>query len=92
MRRLKESLAGKAKVFLELNRSHHYSTQNWKHYFDYFPAEYLLVVNEEKNIAERAEHFYQEVFMEYELSSQQNKLTLSPESLFLTHRELESLS
>jgi len=56
--------------------------------FDYFTEEYLLVVNEEKNVVERAEHFYQEVFMEYELSSQQNKLTLSPESLFLTHREL----
>ncbi len=49
-----------------------------------------MVVDEENHITERAEHFYQEVFMEYELSSQQNKLTLSPEALFLTHRELES--
>jgi len=57
--------------------------------FDYFPAEYLLVVDEENNVKKRAGHFYQEVFMEYELSSQQNKLTLSPESLFLTNRELE---
>ena len=58
--------------------------------FDYIPAEYLLVVDEEKQVNERAESFYQEVFMEYELSLQQNKLTLSPESLFLTHRELQN--
>ncbi|MBC8259427.1 MAG: transcription-repair coupling factor [SAR324 cluster bacterium] len=56
--------------------------------FDYLPEEYLLVINEEKNVEQRAEHFYQEVFMEYELSLQQNKLSLSPEVLFLTHREL----
>ena len=57
--------------------------------FDYFPAEYLLVVDEEKNVKKRAEHFYQEVFMEYEISCRQNKLTLSPQSLFLSHRDLE---
>ena len=56
--------------------------------FDYFPSEYLLVIDEENNVEKRAEQFYQEVFMEYELSCKQNKLTLSPEALFLTHREL----
>ena len=57
--------------------------------FDYIPTEHLLIVDEENNVKKRAEHFYQEVFMEYELSSQQNKLTLSPESLFLKSSELE---
>ena len=57
--------------------------------FDYLPSDYQLVIDEEKNVKKRAENFFQEVFMEYELSSQQNKLTLSPELLFLTNRELE---
>ena len=57
--------------------------------FDYIPTENLFVVDEENKVKKRAEHFYQEVFMEYELSVQQNKLTLSPESLFLSSRELE---
>lgn len=57
--------------------------------FDYLPSDYQLVIDEENNVKKRAENFFQEVFMEYELSSQQNKLTLSPELLFLTNRELE---
>ena len=57
--------------------------------FDYLPSDYQLVIDEETNVKKRAENFFQEVFMEYELSSQQNKLTLSPELLFLTNRELE---
>ena len=89
LRRLKESLR-KSESFPGIESLSPLFYPKLETLFDYFPAEYLLVVNEEKNIAERAEHFYQEVFMEYELSSQQNKLTLSPESLFLTHRELES--
>ncbi len=58
--------------------------------FDYFPEEFILIIDEEKNVNKRAESFYQEVFLEYEISTQQNKLTLSPESLFLTHRELQT--
>ena len=58
--------------------------------FDYFPDELILIIDEEKNVNKRADSFYQEVFMEYEISTQQNKLTLSPESLFLTHRELQT--
>ena len=58
--------------------------------FDYFPDELILIIDEEKNVNTRADSFYQEVFMEYEISTQQNKLTLSPESLFLTHRELQT--
>ncbi|MEC9069613.1 MAG: transcription-repair coupling factor [SAR324 cluster bacterium] len=57
--------------------------------FDYLPSDYQLVIDGENNVKKRAENFFQEVFMEYELSSQQNKLTLSPELLFLTNRELE---
>ena len=57
--------------------------------FDYLPSDYQLVIDEETTVKKRAENFFQEVFMEYELSSQQNKLTLSPELLFLTNRELE---
>ena len=57
--------------------------------FDYLPSDYKIVIDEENNVKKRAENFFQEVFMEYELSSQQNKLTLSPELLFLTNRELE---
>ena len=58
--------------------------------FDYFPEEFILIIDEEKNVNTRANNFYQEIFMEYEISTQQNKLTLSPESLFLTHRELQN--
>ena len=58
--------------------------------FDYFPDEFILIIDEEKKINKRADNFYQEIFMEYEISVQQNKLTLSPESLFLTHRELQT--
>jgi len=57
--------------------------------FDYFPEEFILIIDEEKNVNKRANSFYEEVFLEYELSMQQKKLTLSPESLFLTHRELQ---
>ena len=58
--------------------------------FDYLTDELILIIDEEKNVNKRADSFYQEVFMEYEISTQQNKLTLSPESLFLTHRELQN--
>ena len=58
--------------------------------FDYFPDELILIIDEEKNVNKRADSFYQEVFMEYEISTQQNKLTISPESLFLNHRELQT--
>jgi len=58
--------------------------------FDYLPPEYLLVINEEQNVKNRADHFFKEVYMEYELSCKQNKLTLPPESLFMTNRELET--
>ena len=58
--------------------------------FDYLPDKHLLIIDEEDRIALQAKHFYQEVFMEFELSSQQNKITLSPESLFLSNRELEN--
>ena len=58
--------------------------------FDYLPDELILIIDEEKNVKKRADSFYQEVYMEYEISSQQNKLTLSAESLFLTHRELQT--
>ena len=54
------------------------------------PEEFILIIDEEKNVNKRADSFYQEVFLEYEISTQQNKLTLSPESLFLTHRELQT--
>ena len=89
LRRLKESLQ-KSESFPGIESLSPLFYPKLETLFDYFPAEYLLVVDEENHITERAEHFYQEVFMEYELSSQQNKLTLSPEALFLTHRELES--
>jgi Transcription-repair coupling factor (superfamily II helicase) len=89
LRRLKESLQ-KSENFPGIESLSPLFYPKLETLFDYFPAEYLLVVDEENHITERAEHFYQEVFMEYELSSQQNKLTLSPEALFLTHRELES--
>ncbi|MBG55646.1 MAG: transcription-repair coupling factor [Deltaproteobacteria bacterium] len=58
--------------------------------FDYFQDEYFLIINENKNVYNRADSFYQEVFLEYEISTQQNKLTFSPESLFLSHRELNT--
>ncbi len=89
LRRLKESLQ-KCESFPGIESLSPLFYPKLETLFDYFPAEYLLVVDEENHITERAEHFYQEVFMEYELSKQQNKLTLSPEALFLTHRELES--
>ncbi len=58
--------------------------------FDYFPDKFILIIDEEKNLNKRAENFYNEVFLEYEISNQQNKLTLNPESLFLNHRELQT--
>jgi transcription-repair coupling factor (superfamily II helicase) len=55
---------------------------------DYLPENAQLVFDEEEVIHDRAEHFYSEVFMEYELSLQQERLTLPPEDLFMDHREL----
>ena len=58
--------------------------------FDYLPPKYLLVINEDENVSNRADHFFKEVFMEYEFSSQQNKLTFPPDSLFITNREFDN--
>ena len=59
--------------------------------FDYLPSKHLLVIDNEKNVENRADNFFKEVFMEYELSTKQNKLSLLPESLFLSNRELKLL-
>ncbi len=59
---------------------------------DYLPEEAQLVFDEEEVLHDRAEHFYSEVFMEYELSLQQERLTLPPELLFLDHREFKRLA
>ena len=87
LKRLKESLR-KSESFPGIESLSPLFYPKLETLFDYLPTEYLLIVDEEKNVEQCAENFYQEVFMEYEMSCQQNKLTLSPESLFLTHREL----
>ena len=38
------------KVFPELNHCHHFFYPKLETLFDYFPAEYLLVVDEENNV------------------------------------------
>ena len=58
--------------------------------FDYLPPNSLFIVDNENNVENRANNFFKEVFMEYELSSEQNKLTIPPEKLFLSNRELKS--
>ena len=57
--------------------------------FHYFPEHSCMVLEEEDLLLDRAKHFYDEVFMEYELSLQQGNLTISPEDLYLSHRDLE---
>ncbi|MEE2600098.1 MAG: transcription-repair coupling factor [SAR324 cluster bacterium] len=88
LKRLKESLR-KSQSFPGIESLSPLFYPKLETLFDYLPSDYQLVIDEEKNVKKRAENFFQEVFMEYELSSQQNKLTLSPELLFLTNRELE---
>ena len=58
--------------------------------FDYFPTKNLIIIDNEKNVENRADNFFKEVFMEYELSTKQNKISLSPDSLFLSNRELKT--
>ncbi|SVA88894.1 uncharacterized protein METZ01_LOCUS141748, partial [marine metagenome] len=47
--------------------------------FDYFPEPRVLVVDEDKRVRGRAKHFHQEIFMEYEHSVQQKRMTLPME-------------
>jgi transcription-repair coupling factor (superfamily II helicase) len=58
--------------------------------FDYLPEDIYVVLEESEHVHNRAQHFYNEVFMEYELSVQQENLSVSPETMYLDHRQLES--
>ena len=57
--------------------------------FDYLPANSWLILDEADLVLDRARHFYEEVFMEYELSVQQGNLSVPPEALYLDHRQLQ---
>jgi transcription-repair coupling factor (superfamily II helicase) len=54
---------------------------------DYMPKDAYIVLDEASNTTERAKHFYDEVFMEYEMSVQQGNLTVPPEAMYLDHRQ-----
>ncbi|HJL88025.1 MAG: transcription-repair coupling factor [SAR324 cluster bacterium] len=58
--------------------------------FEYFPENHLLVVDEDQKVRERATHFFNEIFMEYEQSQQQKRITLPTEDLYLSHRQVQS--
>ena len=57
---------------------------------DYLPEDAYIVMDEASKIAERAKHFYDEVFMEYEMSVQQGNLTVPPEAMYIDHRQFQT--
>ena len=57
---------------------------------DYLPKDAYIVLDEASKTAERAKHFYDEVFMEYEMSVQQGNLTVPPDKMYLDHRQFEA--
>tara|TARA_Y100001970_G_C14249101_1_gene870450 strand:- start:1008 stop:4550 length:3543 start_codon:yes stop_codon:yes gene_type:complete len=57
--------------------------------FDYLPQKHVLIIDNKKNVEKRADNFFNEVFMEYELSTKQNKLSLEPQNLFLSNKEIK---
>ena len=57
---------------------------------DYMPEDVYIVMDEASKTAERAKHFYDEVFMEYEMSVQQGNLTVPPEAMYLDHRQFQT--
>ena len=58
--------------------------------FDYLPENHLLLVDENQKIRERSSHFFNEIFMEYEQSHQQKRITLPTGELYLSHRQMQS--
>ena len=57
---------------------------------DYLPKDAYIVLDEASKTAERAKHFYGEVFMEYEMSVQQGNLTVPPDTMYLDHRQFQA--
>ena len=58
--------------------------------FDFIPSHALLVTDESDEVQKHAEHFYNEIFMEYELGQKQGNLVLPPESLYLNYQDVQS--